>query len=116
MGFPNRRQRDRHYAKHGGDCGATTPEEYERLADTFFAMVKTATVHECTRSQGDIIRFDQRTDFYGVLSSSMAIRTFFKAIPCSSIPASQLLAIKLAGRCHKEATNMLYFKSECARW
>ncbi len=116
MEFANRRQRDRHYAKHGADCGAATADEYEELADAFFAMVKTATIHECARSQGDLIRFDQRTDFYGVITNAMVIRTFFKAIPCSSIPASRRRAIKVAGRCHKEITNMLYFESECARW
>jgi hypothetical protein len=110
-GFLNAKQLNRHYAEHGADFGAASPQEYGTLADAFLGGVKPAHVHECKRSAGDTVRFDPVTEAYGVLDSNGIIRTYFKPVPCSSVPAHQRRAIQQAGRCHGHPNNLLYFQS-----
>src|SRR5207249_1955029 len=115
-GFLNANQLNRHYAEHGTDFGASNALEYEMLADAFLGGVKPAHVHECERSRGDILRFDPLTNAYGVIDKTGVIRTYFKPLPCSSVPAAHRLAMRHSGRCHGYANNLLYFESECNRW
>jgi hypothetical protein len=115
-GFLNTRQLNRHFAEHGADFGASNSTDYELMADKFLGGSKPAGTHECTRSKGDILRYDPATDVYGVLSSGGIIRTFFKPIPCSSVPARTRAAVTLAGRCHSHANNLQYFQAECKKW
>jgi pyocin large subunit-like protein len=115
-GFVSSVQLGRHFAQHGAGFGAGNIAEYERLADTFLGDTKPPYVQECFRSRGDCVRFDPSTNEYGVVDSSGIIRTYFKPVPCSSLPASIRNAIRMAGRCHGQASNLLYFQSECARW
>ena len=77
----------RHYAKHAVDFGASTPLDYERLADQFMTKPKTVDVQECIRTRGDLVRHDVVTTEYAVKSSGGLIRTYFKPRPCSSLPA-----------------------------
>lgn len=115
-GFLNARQANRHFSQHGADFGASNAKEYEELADVFLGQVLPPDVHECKRKRGDTIRYDPQTQAYGVLDGGGIIRTFYKPVPCSSLPASVRLAVKQAGRCHGYANNFLYFRAECARW
>ena len=115
-GFLNARQLSLHYAEHGADCGANSAAEYERMADGFWAAAKPAHVHQCTRRRGDVLRYDPSSEVYGVLDRNGVIRTYFKPVPCAAVPVAQRSAVKQAGRCHGEVTNLLYFQRECQRW
>ena len=115
-GFLNARQLNLHHAEHGADFGAKSASEYERLADEFLGSAKHPDVHECTRSRGDMIRFNPKTDEYGVLDGNGIIRTYFKPVPCASLPPAQRTAMRQAGRCHSQTTNLVYFQEECKKW
>lgn len=115
-GFVNLRQRDRHFSEHGADFGASNAKDYEVSADLFLGGTASSSVHECTRRAGDKVRYDPATEAYGVIDSAGVIRTFFKPVPCSSLPASVRRAVRLSGRCHGYQTNLLYFKAECKKW
>lgn len=92
-----------------------TVTEYEKLADVFLGGARQAHVQECTRSRGALIRFDPRTDLYGILAPGGVILTCFKPVPCSTVPAAQLAAVKLVGKCHDKRTNLDYYRSECRK-
>lgn len=115
-GFVNGRQRDRKFSKHGAEFAASNAEEYERMADTLLGGVAQAHVYECQRRGGDTLRYDPKTESYGVLDASGTIRTCFKPIPCSSIRDLLLRATAInSGMCHGYANNLLYFQSQCRR-
>jgi hypothetical protein len=115
-GFVNGRQRNRKFTKHGAEFGASNPQEYEELADKFLCGVVPDGTHEHNRSGGDKLRYDPKSEAFGVLDAVGVIRTFFKPIPCCSIgdPHARALAIA-SGLCHGHANNLLYFQSECVR-
>ena len=115
-GFFNTRQLNLHHAEHGAQLGASSAAEYQAMADNFLGGAKPAHVHECRRRQGDILWYDPSTEAYGVLDRNGVIRTYFKPIPCALVPAAQRSVVRRAGRCHGEATNLLYFQRECQRW
>lgn len=112
-GFGNLAKLQRHFAKHGREFGALTALEYEEMADGFLTVGRSATIYECTRTGGAFIRFDSQTDAFGVLDTNGIILTFFKLVPCASIPNPQRAAIQMAGMCHASATNLLYFRTTC---
>jgi pyocin large subunit-like protein len=112
-GFVSVMQLQRHYQDHGADFGCADASEYERLADEFLSGPRQSHVHECTRSGGDLARFCTVTEAYGVVGSNGVIRTFYKPIPCISVPRATRAAMQSAGRCHDKATNFLYFKARC---
>ena len=105
-----------HYADHGADFGAATAADYERLADAFWNDPKPVHVQECKRGRGDRVRFDPVTDAYCVIDSGNVIRTFFKPVPCHTVPVPLLAAVRKAGRCHSEPDNMSYFVKRCRKW
>src|SRR5208283_5038134 len=116
-GFLNPRQRSRHFNEHGADFGASDANEYEQFADRFLSgAAPVGSVQECTRRKGDKVRYDPTTQTYGVLDTSGVIRTFYKPVPCSSLPATVRAAVKQAGRCHPYPSNLVYFQVECKRW
>lgn len=106
----------RHFAEHGEEFKAGTPQEYVQMADEFLSGNKPAHIHECRRKRGDLLRFDPVTEAYGVLDGNGTIRTFFKPVPCVTIPLSQRVLVRLSGRCHGHPDNLSYFQSECKRW
>jgi pyocin large subunit-like protein len=115
-GFVDATQLNRHFSEHGADFGSSSVTDYEKMADEFLGGPLASDVKECKRSRGDRVRYNLTTQAYGVIDSNDVIRTFFKPVPCSSIPSAQRSAIKLAGRCHAQANNLLYFQEECKRW
>lgn len=115
-GFVNVKQLHRHFTEHGGDFGASNAKEYQDYADRFLGGPLTTDLHECTRRKGDKLRYNPKTQDYGVLDSRGMIRTCYRPVPCSTVPASVRAVMKLSGRCHKYANNFLYFQSECKRW
>ena len=112
--FSNARQLDRHFAVHAAEFGVETARAYEDLAIAFWIAAKPG-VHECVRQSGERIRFDPSTDEMSVLGADNVILTFYRPVPCNSIPLTDReLAIR-TGKCHGEANNLLYFQKECRR-
>lgn len=114
-GFRNQGQLNRHYQEHGGDFGASNPTDYESMADAFLGGSKPSGTKECTRMGGDILRYDPLTEAFGILGADGVIRSFYKPVPCVTLPASVRYAVRMAGRCHGEASNLVYFQQECQR-
>ncbi len=69
-----------HFARHGGDFGATTATDYEARADAFLTGTKPSGVLEKIRSNGDFVRFDPVTNEFGVASQTN-LRTYYKPDP-----------------------------------
>lgn len=80
------------------------------MADAFLGGAKAATVHECVRSCGMKVRYDSADEAFGVIDSTDIIRTYYKPVPCSSLPGAARAVAKQAGRCHACANNLVYFK------
>jgi pyocin large subunit-like protein len=112
-GFESLPQLRVHFGEHGEDFGASNAEEYETEADEFLGSAKAPDIHECVRKCGHIIRYDPRTEAYGILDKGGIIRTYYKPMPCSQVPFLQREAVKQAGRCHKYPNNLVYFRMEC---
>lgn len=115
-GFLNVRQRSLHWGAHGDDFKAGTPDEYEHLADEFLTKTLAAGMQEHIRSRGDKIRYDPRTEEFGIMDVGGVIRTYFIPVPCSSLPATERVLAKRRGLCHDCVNNLIYFKRECKRW
>jgi hypothetical protein len=116
MAFVNARQLGMHFGKHGSEFGATSPQEYEQLADMFLVGALRANVQECRRTGGDVVRFDPASDEYGVIDRTGIVRTYFKPVPCSTLSASVRVAARQSGKCHGSADNVSYFYSECSKY
>ena len=90
----------RHYMKHRTECGATSQEHYQLLADTFLGGPKDTDTYECIRGrEGDILRYKMSTDEFGILRPDNIIRTYYILDPA-----------RLRGR-----TGWDYFQAECAK-
>jgi pyocin large subunit-like protein len=114
-GFAATEQMNSHFLKHGADFGATSVKEYTDFADKFLGDVKPPHVHECRRRGGDTVRFDPIKDYFGIIGDNGTIRTFYRPVPCSSLPAGQRHAARLARRCHTDSDNLGYFRKECRK-
>jgi hypothetical protein len=114
-GFESVAELNDHFQRHGSDFGASRANEYERMADAFLGGEKTATAHECVRSRGIKLRYDPADEAFGVLDRANIIRTYFKPVPCSSLPGALRSSVKRAGLCHGCANNLAYFRAECAK-
>ena len=86
------------------------------LADNFLGVPGPPHIRECVRRRGDRVRFDTQTQAFGVIDRNGVIRTFYKPIPCTSLPAPIRSVMRSSGRCHDKATDLIYFQSECDRW
>ena len=73
-----------HFDRHGAEVGAASPEEYQWKADTFLGRPLEPPIRECKRNNGDRVRFDPRTDEFGILSAHDVIRTYFTPKPRAS--------------------------------
>lgn len=99
-GFYSKYLRDQHFDDHGADFGAKDEEEYERMADEFLGGPLKSSTLECIRaSSNDLIRYDYRTEEFGILSADRYIKTYY-------IPKPSL---------HRKRTNKTYFESECKK-
>jgi hypothetical protein len=70
-----------HFARHGAEVGAATPEDYEALAEAFLSGPMNATTKDCTRPNLiDYLRFDFNNSHFGVLClQNNCVRTFYPA-------------------------------------
>jgi len=98
------------------DFGASNAVDYEALADLFLGGGTPPGIQECRRRQGDKLRYDPQTQSYGVIDGNDVIRTFFKPVPCATLPAAVRAAMKQSGLCHGYPNNTAYFQAECKRW
>ena len=98
-GFPDQQAKDDHFQKHGSEFGAADANAYEALAIAFLTSAKSGTMEECTRTQGDWIRFDKVSRAFGVVASDGYIRTYFK---CNKL-------------IHRQMSDLQYFKIECKK-
>lgn len=95
--FKHRYDLSRHFARHGQEFQASTADEYERLADAFMIGPLRQGALECLNTEGNIVRFDPRTEEFGVLTGAGHIATFMIVRP---LPSSR-------------QTSMDYFRSKC---
>lgn len=78
-GFRGPAQLADHFARHGADVGASTPEAYVARAQALRDATVGGDVLEIVRSvDGVISRFDRRTGAFGAYDADGTIRTFFK--------------------------------------
>lgn len=97
-GFRRAYLRNEHFDKHGAEVGAIDEEDYERLADEFLGGPLLDTMNECIRRIDNYrIRWDRRSNLFGVLSGDSYILTFYLADPAW----------------HLMSSNRAYFDSEC---
>ncbi len=95
--FKHRYSLERHFVRHGHEFHAASADEYERLAEAFMMEQLRAGALECRRTNGDLVRFDPRTNEFGVLSAAGHIATFMIVQP---LPGDQ-------------QTPLQYFRSNC---
>lgn len=76
-GFRSRAQLEEHYAKHGGEFGNISEQEYLRLAQELRDAPPGGPILEARRSNGEFSRFDRRHSYFGAYNPDRTIRTFF---------------------------------------
>lgn len=76
MPFASPPQLSLHFAKHGHKFGAATEQDYEKMADAFMSQALHSQLHECIGTNGDRIRLEEITLYYGVAYNVSTIRTF----------------------------------------
>ena len=114
-GFESLLQLKRHFGEHGDDFRASNAIDYEQMADEFLGGEKREGVHECIRRCGARVRYDPSSEAYGVLDAELIIRTYYKPVPCSTVPFHEREAMRQSGRCHTCPNNLIYFTQECKR-
>jgi hypothetical protein len=114
-GFESISQLRRHFSEHGHDFGARNANEYEQMADLFLGGNKPEGMHECVQNSGARLRYDPVSEAFGVLGTQGIIGTYFKPVPCSSLPGAIRETTRKTGRCHRYANNLVYFKAECKK-
>lgn len=79
IGFRTRDRLLDHYAKHGAEFKAASPEAYLALAQALRAAPPGGEVREIVRpTDGVISKFDRRTGAFVAFDADSVIRTFFK--------------------------------------
>ncbi|WP_257543907.1 RHS repeat-associated core domain-containing protein [Sphingopyxis sp. DBS4] len=99
LSFASGSLRSSHFAKHSGEFGFKTAAAYEKAASNFLGGKAGRGVLEGTRKSGDIVRYNPKTNEFGVLSKDGNIRTYFKPDTAQ----------------HGLKTNLDYFEREIAR-
>lgn len=102
MPFVDKMRRDTHFERHGREFGASTPAEYEALADAFMHGAMDQQTRECNRPNGrDRLRFRDTDRAFGCArTASMIIRTFY-------LVARNVIA--------NHGGTVQYFQAECQR-
>jgi hypothetical protein len=77
--FASLYKRQSHFDAHGWKFGATSEEEYERMADEFMSRSPNPDLYDCIRDvmTNDRIRLEGRTRFFGVAYHRLTIRSFY---------------------------------------
>lgn len=100
-----------HFESHGSDFACTDESDYLQKCKLFLNADKSlhANIQECERKDGDIVRFDARTNEFGIMSISGIIRTYYKPLPRHIAPTGYV------GKTHAFLTNQLYFEDNCKK-
>jgi len=85
-----------HYVRHGNDFGAKNAKQYQYQADKFLTSPRGSNTLEKTRLNGDIVRYNTKTQEFGVISKNGNIRTYYKPNPSV----------------HGKPTNLDYFNAQ----
>jgi hypothetical protein len=87
--------------------------EYERTADEFLSMPRQRVrLFECSRTRNRaLVRYDLATNVFGILGKDGTIQTFFKPVPCITLPAP----VRGIKKCHSFSTNREYAEDACLR-
>jgi RHS repeat-associated protein len=80
-GFASQRLRDSHFQDHGSDFGAKTAQEYEQQADRFLNGPRDQWTLQGVRANGDIVRYNDVTQEFGVVKPDGTIRTYYHPDP-----------------------------------
>lgn len=99
-GFRNRISWQEHYQKHQSEFDDIDDEEYLRLADSFLGSPLGDEVHEGTRSNGDIVRYNPNTEEFGIITQNKTIVTYYIPDPWNKT---------------KYPTNMEYYREQLNR-
>lgn len=67
-------QRSRHFQAHGNDFDAMSAYAYEAMAVSFMNQLQSPQICDCSRPQGDRIRYDSDTRAFGVIDSAGIVR------------------------------------------
>jgi hypothetical protein len=78
LGFRSPQRLDEHFAKHGGEFGGITREEYLRQAQALRDAPVSPSLLEVRRDDGVVSRFDRRTGAFLAFDADGIIRTFFR--------------------------------------
>ena len=83
QGFASQRWLDRHFVDHGHEF--TPPfinaADYEQAAVDFMQGLMGPNIYQGVRSNGDIIRFNEVTNEFGIARSDGVIRTYYISDP-----------------------------------
>lgn len=83
--FRTPQKRLEHFLDHGAEVGAVDEIMYEQLADAFLSQpvdpVNRPELCECVRDNGEMFRYNIKTEEFGNVSSNGYIRTYFKPDP-----------------------------------
>jgi pyocin large subunit-like protein len=86
-----------HFKKKGASVGAASEADYLGIADAFVGGPLPVGTLECLRPDGDRVRYNPATDYFGVLDTKTGhIRTCFR------LPGTK-------------ARNLAYFQRNCTR-
>lgn len=78
-GFRNQNRLIEHFAKHGAEFGAASPQEYLSLAQQLRdAPLSSDVLEDIRSSDGVVSRFQKSTGAFLAFDSDGTIRTFFK--------------------------------------
>lgn len=97
-GFADSGSRADHFQRHGSEFGASSEDEYERMAREYLnAEASISVLDYIRRGNGDIIRYNRVSQAFAVMRKDGIIRTFFKPDPAW----------------HGFRGNLEYFQVEC---
>lgn len=95
-GYADHRTRNRHFKEYGANVGAKTPAEYEGRAADFLTGPKPPETFEKVRANGDVVRYNPKTEEFGIVRSDGTILIYLKPDP----------------RIHGKPTNLDYFNAQ----
>jgi pyocin large subunit-like protein len=100
-GFVSAYQLADHFQRHGRDFGLQDEDAYESAADTFLGGPRGQNVHECVipgngAKAGRMMRYDEVTEEFGVLTPDGHILTYYRPAPITG-------------------TKLQYFQRQCAK-
>jgi len=67
-----------HFARHGPDFGARTPDEYAAQAHAFLQRARTSGLAAKRDRNGELRIYDPATDTFGAYNADGTTKTFFK--------------------------------------